>query len=495
MKKEQKNNKALLSQETKKSFTRIILKSFVWLLVIAFVSTIGVMWDDLGGGFPVVITSSKEDITLSPRDFYMLEYGRLEKQIREQNSNLDPRALNRYVQYASLTNTETVLAHMRFYEDIKLAPSPKRFQEIQSNTGLTSNLIYYQYGENYYNGPIGVLTPIGMPTVSDMYTVNDLQNLKIAVELAVLNKTNFLMAKITDEEKSNYYDQNFKKWLRFVAVQEFKVENRGQAREVIKVLKENGLDKAIPLLKANQELKVQITTNKVLSADANTYNYFIEILNTYETNRDQPLIITDPIYYQGDYHIAVITEITSYPYLNPEVQQMVTIDYIFENYTSLEKQFGEEWNTAIQTFTDQTVQNISYSQMVADLTGLVHHTTQPFTMLNTIVTNVLGATVNLPILRDKGIISVILNTPIAESSTVSPITQAEDVYVAVRPLDRQFTPTDTSRVNVFEDQNLYQQVYTYKFTLLRDAMSSLFVKDRFKIQSFPEELTNLDLVY
>ncbi|MGL5955442.1 MAG: hypothetical protein ACRC0X_02370 [Brevinema sp.] len=467
----------------RKSLYRIVLQIFVWGLIIAFVSTLGVMWDGTSGGFPVILGSSKGKIDLSPQNFYMMEYNRLNEELQKNNPNIDPRILTRYIQQASLTNTENAFARQLFYQDINLLPSAKTFREIQANTGLSSNLINFQYAENYYLNPVGVLPVLASPTVSDMYAISDLQKLTIALEILTLNKTNFLYANLSEKEKTQHYLNTFEQWIDTIVIQEIKTLNRGQARRVVNLINKNGVEDALAELASDTNITIQ----KDIIVTTENFSYFNDILMAYKTNT-HPITVAGPLYKQGEYSVALLSNITDFSQLPMNTQQEIGLDYLQKNYQQIAKQYYAEWNNTLTRFQEEISTNTSFSVVVNSISGVINHNTLPFNLLNTTVTNVFGELINLPILTNPEILNGILNTPLSEISSL--IHPQSDLYVFVRPLLRQYRQ-DENPNNIYEDPELFQNIFYYKNTTLKDSLNSQIVKKYYKIKTYPDVLSNL----
>lgn len=482
----------------KKCFSKIVLQTFVWMLVIAFVSTIGVMWDDNGMGYPVVLESSIGKVDLSPRNLYMLEYDRIDDQLKVNDANIDPRVYARYLQNITLTNTTASFIRNSLYEDMKIKPSLKMKQEIQNNTGLPANVVEFQYGESYYRSALGIIPILSSPTVSDMYVIDNLKDFNIATEILVLNQTNFLLAKISEEDKAKYYEQNFIDWLDEVEVQDFKVENRGQARRVINMLKEKGIEETIKELNTNKDWvkKVVIKNNLKLTAQKETFSHLINVLKAYKNkNSDDSIVITDPIYNNGKYHVSVLNSILSFDQLKSSTQRDVTIDYLTKNYNKILKMYRSEWKNTVKLFDQQIEVKAGFSLIADEVLGTVHHTTQPFNMLQISVTNVLGEALALPILTDPIVLKNIFETSVMETSTIIRPKFAKNLLIVVRPLDKSYNKNVKNTEELLQDQNFQKNVFVYKQNIFERSLSSELLKKRYNIKIYPKVLSNLNPRY
>ena len=478
-----------------KVIRRVILQAFVWVLVIAFVSTIGVMWDDQGMGVPTVVETSGSKIDLSPRQLYMLEFERLDETLREQNPNIDPRTINKYLVYASLTNTADMAVRQQFYNDIQLKPSDFIKSQMQG-ANINRDVLDFQYAESAFLSPLGALSSMGAPTVSDMYAYSDLKNFAIATEMIVFNKTNFLTVKVPEIDQENHYLENIGQWIEYQSVKNFQVSNRGQARRVIKTLKELGLEEGILAIAKDPKIGATYTPELMLTAGADTFDHMIEVVKAYkEKPVDTAYAISEPIYEDGSYHVSIIEAVTPFVALTPPLKANILQDYVLKNYKKLAKTHATEWDKATKAFEASLVSNVSFTTVVAENLGAVNHITTPFTMLNRVITNVTGAVINLPVLSDKNVLGALLDTPKQGISPVVDVKDEKELYIAFRPLFKNYTQDEEAAANVINDAALFQEVNNYKLTVLQTSLNNENKKKRYKLKTYPEVLTNLIPVY
>lgn len=478
----------------RKKTSRFILQIFVWILVVAFVSTIGVMWDTQSVT-PVVIRTTGGTVDLSPRQLYMLEFNRLSESLKEQNTNMDPRILNKYITHTSLTNAGNLALRQQFYKEIKLRPSETVKRESQ-NSGLSANVFELQYAEGAYLSPLGVLSSIGSPTVSDIYGFNSLKTFTLATEIIVLNKTNFLMVKLPLEEQKKYYNQNIDKWLNYIFVKDFKVENRGQARKIIRALNENGLEEGIKIVQEDLDLKNIMTysTNTILTTASSSFNHFMDVVIAYKNKGEDSFAVTEPIYKNGSYHVSIIEAVIPYEGLAPNIKREMMQEYMMENYDKLAKTYQKDWDTVVNSFKEQLSTNASFSLIASSVEGAVNHTTLAFSMLDSVVTNTIGTGLDLPILSDKEVLKSLLYTDEQEVSPLVDVDDKNQLLLAFRPLEKKYL-TNINTENLVNDPELFQQVNTYKLTLLQNSLNDRSKQKRYKLKMYPEVLTNLAPIY
>lgn len=471
------------SHHQKNTFVRIILQTFVWALIIAFVSTLGVMWDGTNSGFPTIIKSSKGTVDLSPRSLYFMEYDRLYDELFTNNQNIDPRVLTRYTQNLALTNTENIFARQLFYQSIKLKPSAKTYQSLLANTGLNSNTIDFQYAENYYNSPLGISSIQVTPTLSDLYTITDLQKLNIVIELIALNKTNFIYSQIAESNVATFYQENFEKWLDSITFHEFQTETRKEARELLNKLNKETLEKVLKELPKT----IIFSSNINLVANNSNFTYFNNILISYKSNITSKPFISEPIYLKGKYNIVIIENLPSFEILTSQIKREITAAYVNQNFHKLSKKFDNLWKEQIVLF-EKNITNDSFSALQGIVQGSVVHNTQPFTLAQLSITNVLGNIITLPLLQNREILDSILYTPLSTSSKV--LSPTKELYIATRPIFRQYN--NSQKTNDLNSPQTLQKIYQYKAILFRDSLNTDSRKKQYKIESDYNQLINLN---
>ena len=116
-------------------------------------------------------------------------------------------------------------------------------------------------------------------------------------------------------------------------------------------------------------------------------------------------------------------------------------------------------------------------------------------MLNRVITNVTGVVINLPVLSDKNVLGALLDTPKQGISPVVNVKDKKELYIAFRPLFKNYTQDEEAAANVINDAALFQEVNNYKLTVLQTSLNDENKKKRYKLKTYPEVLTNLIPVY
>ncbi|MGL4562269.1 MAG: hypothetical protein ACRCVW_00235 [Brevinema sp.] len=464
---------------------KIILQFFVWILIIAFVSTIGATFDTQST--PIVIKSKSSQIDLAGNSLFMLERSSLNEQTDTEDNrfqNIDPRMYNRDLDQSTLSNTMLLTARKDFFKEIGLRPSQKVKEYYRAQNGYSAEFNELQYNLQSFFGNLGALNSISMITIADIYAFNELLNFEISTEFISLNKTNFLIGKISSDQLFAYFQKNILQWADNINIMEFTFENRGEARKGKNLIKEKGLDIALEELSINK--KITISTNKNIVANRENFNYLTEILKAYTNRSEDAQTISEPIYYNGQYKIAVLNDDLSLSNMDPQKLFQISKSYVSENYKSLSRTFNKEWEETKKIFETKVNDGEAFSSIKRELAGTIHHVTAPFTVFNNTIYSIQGAALSVPILKDSKIFNAIINTPINESTVVIKNNQKEWLF-GLKPLskelkqDNAFQATDAQKGYLFTQQK--------GIFLMQMFGENLFKK--YKIKSYPEELTNL----
>ncbi|MGL4561066.1 MAG: hypothetical protein ACRCV0_02085 [Brevinema sp.] len=464
---------------------KIILQVFVWVLIIAFISTIGATFDTQST--PIVIKSKSSQIDLAGNSLFMLERSSLNEQTDTEDNrfqNIDPRMYNRDLDQSALSNTMLLTARKDFFKEIGLKPSQKVKEYYRSQNGYSAEFNELQYNLQSFFGNLGALNSISMITIADMYAFNELLNFEISTEFISLNKTNFLMSKISSDELFAYFQKNILQWADNINITEFTFENRGEARKGKNLIKEKGLDIALEELSINK--KITISTNKNIIANRESFNYLTEILKAYTNKSEDTQTISEPIYYNGQYKIAVLNDDLSLSNMDPQKLFYISKAYVSENYKSLSRTFNKEWEETKKLFETKVNDGEAFSSIKRELAGTIHHVTAPFTIFNNTIYSIQGAPLSVPILKDSKIFKAVINTPINESTVVVKNNQKEWLF-GLKPLSKELKQDNTFQATDAQKGYLFTQ--QKGLFLMQMFGENLFKK--YNIKSYPEELTNL----
>jgi len=492
-----KNSSILHIQEIahqKKSFARMVLQFFVWILVIAFVSTIGVMWDGQEQGFPVLIKTKYETVDISPQSFYMLERDRIDAQFKSNNIQVDPRLFNDFLNHSALSNTENIILQKSFFDDIKIKPSPKLFAQIQESAPhISVDILEYQYGMQFFNGVFGVLPSIATPTISDLYAYKELKEFTIVADIITLNKTNFMISQIQNNEINKYYQENAEKWAEKIVIQDFIVSNRGIAKLLIKEFQKfSNMNEGLVFLQNDPKWKKEIIVkrNKILTPLSNNYSQFIKTIMAFKNkNINNNYGLTEPIYNKGSYHVSLITNIGIFNDLSQKYKYQILLTYLKENHKKLSEKYSKEWEEAKIFFKKEIKDKKSFAKIEYSVKGSINNVTLPFSVIQTEITNITGVILATPIFKNAILLKEILNTPLYGTSKITSIDKSEEWLFAFRILEKNIPKKDDQ-----PKMNFQQELYNYKVLNLQESFGNKLAK-RYKLKTYSKELTNLNLEY
>ncbi|MGL4393813.1 MAG: hypothetical protein ACRCS8_01100 [Brevinema sp.] len=467
----------------KNKIVKVTVQIFVWILIIAFISTIGV---GLGmDAAPVVIRTKNSKIDLSPTSIFMIQRGELINQLESSSNPLkngDPRAYNREIDKYTLDSTMVSAAQKDLFTEISIKPSPL----LRAEARIPKEALDMQYGLEAFFGNLGAVTPIMMLTIGDMYAFHELSNFEIATEFITLNKTNFLISQISADQLAEYFDKNIERWAQKVNVSEFIFENRAEARKGSKLISEKGYVEAMKEFANNS--KVSFNTNKTILADKQHYNYFTDALKSYTSKRGNGLYVSDPIYFEGIYRVAVLNYAPTLTDLSPREVLELSEYFVRENYNSLSKTHARAWNEAKKSFETRIKNQDSFASIYTDISGAVHRVTAPFTVLSDSINAVTGERLTTPILEDTKIFQAILNTEINVTSFINKENKGEWLF-GVRPLSKELKETP---VNLADQQKAYM-INQSKGRIVSQMFGTALLK-RYNVKSDEKILTNLHLV-
>ncbi|MGL4367923.1 MAG: hypothetical protein ACRCTQ_06575 [Brevinemataceae bacterium] len=469
---------------------RIILRVFVWILIIAFVSTIGVMWDNQFNTFPVILKTSKNSVDISPNSLFMLEKDRLDKEFSQGNANVDRRRYNNFINNITLSNTVRLTLQQNLFNELKIVPSIDTIKQYkQSYPELQTNVLFLEYASQAFNSPLGVLSALVSPSASDLYLYNSLNNLSIATEVLELNKTNFILRQISPKMFETYYKENLVQFLDNVVVTQFVVSNKTIARKLSSFLKQTNVQDMGAIINTDPEYKkaVAISKNIVVTPNDNMFNRFVSIIKAYqEKSASQTYAVTQPIYTSGKYYIYVIDKITEYTNLKPEVKFEIQASYLTKNYSQISKKYQEQWKKAVQEFKNQVnVNDGSFASVMETLPEVSHYVVAPFTLLQQSVSNIMGQALRISLPANAVLLQEILNTSENEVSSIVSPNKAQCSFFVFRVLEKSYSNT----VPKFNDPMLSQGVFNFKLEKLNDIFGEK-LSNRYYLKIYSDTLTN-----
>lgn len=487
---------------SRKRSVRIVLKFFVWILIISFVTTIGVTWGGNGASYGNIISTKHTKLDLSPGGFFIRERENVYQNILTQNSNADPRRLNERVNEVAFERSKALALRNDFFTDIKLAPSPEMRETYRQNSGIASPaMISYYYGlQNIHGGQGGfnqlaLLGILGEPTISDIYAVNDISRLEIAAEGIVLSITNFYASKVPLEEKEAFYIKNAALWADRVVAASFSTDSRSNAFELAKaVTNKADFTESIKLVRemiagkgrwSNTTYKEQ----ELFSPEDGKFELFRAGVKAYQNKKIPDFGVSEPIYQNGSYTILVVTSLGSYEALNPFIQQMMNVALVAKNYKELNRQHKAEWQAALQTVKTSVAEGKSFAEISEQAPGLLVDVSDKFNPLSEMALSLSGAPFAAPVLEDPRLMSSLLITKKPELFADK---NNADTHYAVRALQIK-TPTQKELqidpAAAFTNTALLQNIYGYRVAQLDQGLS-YGLEGRYKLKSNRALLTN-----
>ncbi len=478
------NSEYQKKKKRKEAVKKFILNFFVWLLIIAFVSTLGVYWgkDAYVNVIKIAKVGKKEFNYYQNSLFHYLLISNREKLAYFLPKSIDQKTFNDYVISYTI---ETLLNNAYLYnfaQEIGLSPSKDitRFL-IENNikSQLTRNppkgLIEQAFME-YANFSLAsesgdVMNALGVVTISELYSYYELYSYVADAEILIFDYTNYIKKKITDSELESYFNKNYSNYVTEIKVEDIAVPTKELASSIHKYAKEKGFDKALNEYKS--KVKYSIET---LSRKSGTSKRFNLALNFKEGD------VADKVQFEnGEYHILKIKEIPTFSKLTKEIKDELYLNYLLENKNSLLTQYKDEIEKTILEVNKLIESGKSFKDVSIALNSKFYKATKI-------------ATVSKELYEDKKIIPIRLedNPELIDYIFTSPLNKVsiinKDEYtIFVKPLSRKIDQ-NFSYTNI--NQNVMRDYLHYKATAIsKDWMKSL--ENRYKTVIYTNEIEKL----
>ncbi|MGL5722306.1 MAG: hypothetical protein ACRCY4_07905 [Brevinema sp.] len=507
MKKKQTNKKPdsiLHIQEiahSRKKSTKILLQILVWILIVAFVTTLGVTWGDAANNsLGNIVSTSKLKVDLAPSSLFFRERENLFAQITENNTNADPRIINSIVNTNALERTEASALRYNFIQDIRLKPSVESAELIRQNPASTAPYaVDYYYGIQSLVGQLGVYFAIAEPSISDLYAFNDVSRLGIAAEALEFSTTNFYGAQIPLEEKEVYYSSHLTNWADRVVAASFVTESRSNALEISKILVAyTNFAEGFAAAKALIDSKEDRWTNSsyadqdIIFPQPTTYDLFMAGADAYgKKSPEAEAAVATPVYFQGKYTILYVTSAGSYAALTPIVQQFMSSEMVSSRYKELEKTYKTAYLSNLETFKAEAAAGTPLAQIPAKVDGARYDISQPFSPLANSVSSVSGAVFVAPILDDPQLLKALL---FSNANDVISSKKYKDTSYIVRALNIEKPRPEDLEIDIAQaaanPQNM-QNIFGYRSTMIDGSLSKGLAK-RYNLKSNSALLTNFN---
>ncbi|MEJ5283976.1 MAG: peptidyl-prolyl cis-trans isomerase [Brevinematia bacterium] len=472
-------------KKRKEAFKKFVINFFIWLLIIAFVSTLGVYWGkDVNVNVIKIAKIGKKSFNYHPGSIfnYILIFNR-EKLANFLPRNIDQDTFNNFLINYSVENLLNNGHLYVFGKELGLSPSRDILRNIieynikGALTGSPSKgLVDYAYME-YVNHALAsengdIMNALGVVTMSELFSYYDLFSYYAEAEIVIFDYTNYVAKKITDDELEAYFNKNFSNYVSEIKIDDIAASTKELASEVHKYAKENGFDKAVEQYKSKAKVSTISLTRK--TGMAKRFELALKLKEGEVAQKVQ--------FENGEYHVIRLKEITKFSSLKPEVKKDLLVSYLMDNKETLLKKYKEEIDKVLSEANNLIVNGKSLKDISTYLSA-------NFYKANRIV----------PVSRyiyseDKKIIPISLeeNPEVIDSVFTSELNKIKvinkDKYAIFLKAISRKTDKNFSYTNI--NQEVMKEYMQYKASAIsRDWMNSL--EKRYKATVYTNEIEKL----
>lgn len=472
-------------------FVKLGLRIFVWILIISFVSTLGVVWEGQSNNMPVLIKTRSQRVDFSPTSFFSQERERINNELSNINQNVDPRVYNQYVNDAAFDRAITLALRNDFFKDIRLIPSKRILNTLTAQSVNTpQSMLAFYYAMQAMSGDLGVLPIVGEPSISDIYAFEPLEKMSLAAEVLYVSETNFYAEQISVEDKEQFFLENAEIWALYASVIEFSAETRASVKKAAELIQELGFDEALNTFKEQQWNKIiTISSNYSMKSSFEDYNIFQNLIKTFKNKTgDQSFALSKPIYYKGRYKIFLVKDIGSYVSLPADVKSQLDQALVKSKFKKLSRQYSGQWKEHINTVKTKLSEEKSYSVLASEIPGLIVDVSQQFNLLQWDIKSVVGRSFTAPILSNRVLLSNFLYTPVGQSSEM--ISIDDGIFFVIKPLKKDMPSNNVEFSSKNFTVEAFRNIYNYKMEVF-DRNLGLDMQKRYRLKSDRDLLTNL----
>ena len=208
-------------KKRKEIFKKTVINIFIWLIIISFVSTIGVYWGQKINFEAIKIaTINKKDYYYQPGSLFTYILNRTRESLDNKlKTKIDYEILEKLVvnQAAQLLVTYGLIYDLA--NKIGITPSKEYLRAmleyiLRGSTSIapSEGLLEYlkmEYANTAISGTYGdIVNCISPITVAELYTYFDLVNFTSVAEVVYLNLTNYFLNSLEKNEVNDYYFSN-----------------------------------------------------------------------------------------------------------------------------------------------------------------------------------------------------------------------------------------------------------------------------------------------
>ncbi|MGC8765067.1 MAG: hypothetical protein ACP5QT_04200 [Brevinematia bacterium] len=472
-------------KKRKEAIRKFVLNFFIWLLIIAFVSTLGVYWGrDINVRVMKIAKIGKETYNYQPGSVfnYILIFNR-ERFASFLPRNIDEKTFNEILLNYSVESLINQGMLSAFAREMGLLPSKEIIRNIieyKIKGVLTrvpdKGLIDYAFME-YANFSLAgengdIMNSLGMVTSSELFSYYYLQSYIAEAELAIFNYTNYIAGRIAPEELKDYYIKNISKYVNEIEAEDVAVGSKELAYEVNKVAKEEGFDSAVNRYKDRIKLSNVIYSRK--TGVAKRFELALKL--------KAGEISEKPQFENGEYHIFRVKRIQEFENLSKEIKNELLHSFILDNKAVLLKKYSQDIDKLMEDVNSQISAGKDLKNIAASLNAGYYRVKNIFP-----VSRFLYGEDKKPLPIDVGENPEIIDYAFtAETGKIAKI-QKEGYVIFIKPISRK-VDSKFSYTNI--NENVMKEYLSYKASAIsKDWMASL--KKRYQYKIYTNEVEKL----
>ncbi len=387
-------------KKAKEQIKKFVITAFVWMIIIAFVSTLGVYWGDKQRVKVTRIAEiNKKVYTYQPGSTYFYLLNSIRDSLgRSSRSSKDESAVNKYA-------TQYLINYGIMYDfanSIGVSPSKETLRNLLEyvargrlvtvpDKGLMefSGMEYANLSFNSENGDLSSsLAPV---TVAELYSYFDLMNFNVESEILYIDITNYIMSKISDGDIQNYYEANISNYTGEVYVEDLSIKNKALAYEAAKYAIDKGWENTLETYKG----KYNYTDKLTLKNSSGLSKRFSTALTLKKGD-----ILQKPQFENGEYHILKIIGFPDIKTLNIANKNNLLSDFVAKNSTNLRTKYDKDIKSLTGKVEEMAKANVDFKK-IAVATGMNYIKTGKISPVSQKVIDEKGEEIPIPLLENN----------------------------------------------------------------------------------------------
>jgi hypothetical protein len=483
-----RNQEYQKQRKARETFKKIVINVFIWALIIAFVSTIGVTWNSNRRSADIfkVVQVNGRLYDNRPGATFNYIYSATRDQIsRNDKVDMDSRELEK----VSVERAADILQNYAMLLDFAQKNGVKPSQEmlrgvIEALTGRatsvpTKGLIDYATME-YVNASLtgnqgDLLSAFGPVTLPELYSYFDLVNFTVGADVAYIDVTNFIQSRIADAELQSFYQSNISHFAGEVKVDELSVSNKTFAYQVAAFAGSNGWDKTLEAYRSN----TVYTNNLVLRGESGLSKRYVAVLTNVAGS-----VLKKPQFENGVYHIIRVDSFPDLNNLGATYKTNVLMEYVLKNYSNLSARFSPQLEATVTKAAALAASN-SDLQTVAASTGMRFVKTAKTSPINQMLRDEKGDKLPLPILNEDSWFDAMFSTPV---NHVSGVLRTSSFIAILKPVYKGANPNiDYEKI----DQDVAMRWINFKnFTTSQDWAENL--RESTRVVTYGDDIKKIE---